>query len=81
MLNQDQRRVLGPLTSDIPRNCECLCDLKPLRVFVSGVGGTRKSFFIEADSDDLLRTDWAKWQLHSARAAGYWALPKQSRKT
>ena len=27
---------------------ECNCDLKPLRMFISGVGGTGKSFLIEA---------------------------------
>ena len=27
---------------------ECQCNLKPLRMFVSGVGGTGKSFLIEA---------------------------------
>ena len=27
---------------------DCHCDIKPLRLFVSGVGGTGKSFLIEA---------------------------------
>ena len=27
---------------------ECQCDFKPLRMFVSGIGGTGKSFLIEA---------------------------------
>ena len=27
---------------------KCLCDFKPISMFVSGVGGTGKSFLIEA---------------------------------
>ena len=67
-LNQDQRRVFDHMKTHLwHQRChekdECSCDLKPLRMFVSGVGGTGKSFLIEAikalvtsiwDSDDLL---------------------------
>ena len=77
-------------------------------MFISGVGGTGKSFLIETikilltsmwSSDDLLcavaaPTGLAAFNVggvtmhrlfqlpieHSARAAGYWALPKQSQK-
>ena len=113
MLNQDQRRVFDHIKTHLwHQRChekdECSCDLKPLRMFVSGVGGTGKSFLIEAikalvtsiwDSDDLLcaiaaPTGLAAFNVggvtihrlfqlpveHSARAAGYWALPKQSQK-
>ena len=113
MLNQDQRRVFDHIKTHLwhlksHETHECSCDLKPLRFFVSGVGGTGKSFLIEAiralvtsiwESDDLLcaiaaPTGLAAFNVggvtihrlfqlpveHSARAAGYWALPKQSQK-
>ena len=53
MLNQDQRRVFRHIKTHLwHQRChekdECSCDLKPLRMFVSGVGGTGKSFLIEA---------------------------------
>ena len=114
MLNADQRRVFDTVKTHLlhersHENNECLCnDLKPLRLFISGVGGTGKSFLIETikilvtsiwKSDDLLcavaaPTGLAAFNVggvtmhrlfqlpieHSARAAGYWALPKQSQK-
>ena len=52
MLNADQRRVYETITSQLAHqkehdNGKCHCGLKPLRIFVSGVGGTGKSFLIE----------------------------------
>ena len=114
MLNQDQRRVFDNVKTHLlhhksheDNECSC-CKLEPLRMFVSGVGGTGKSFLIEAiralvtriwGSEDLLcaiaaPTGLAAFNVggvtmhrlfelpveHSARAAGYWALPKQSQK-
>ena len=113
-LNADQRRVFDTVKTHLlhersHENKKCSCnDLKPLRLFISGVGGTGKSFLIETikilltsmwSSDDLLcavaaPTGLAAFNVggvtihrlfqlpieHSARAAGYWALPKQSQK-
>ena len=54
MLNADQRRVYDEITSHLPHlqkheKQECACtELKALNMFVSGVGGTGKSFLIQA---------------------------------
>ena len=53
MLNQDQRRVFDNvkahfLHQKLHEANQCSCDFIPLRMFVSGVGGTGKSFLIEA---------------------------------
>ena len=53
MLNADQRRMFNRVESHLQHqkqheNGECQCEFKPLRMFVSGVGGTGKSFLIEA---------------------------------
>jgi hypothetical protein len=53
MLNQDQKRVFENVKAHfLHQKCheakQCLCDFAPLRSFVSGVGGTGKSFLIEA---------------------------------
>ena len=53
MLNADQRRIFDSVDSHLQQQKqhetgECQCDFKPLRMFVSGVGGTGKSFLIEA---------------------------------
>ena len=53
MLNADKRRVFEGVKSRFLHQRqheanECQCDFKPLRMFVSGVGGTGKSFLIEA---------------------------------
>ena len=54
MLNADQRRIFDTIQSHLlhqkqHETSECQCDkLKPLRLFISGVGGTGKSFLIEA---------------------------------
>ena len=52
MLNADQRRVFEKVKShflhqQLHESKKCQCNLKPLRMFVSGVGGTGKSFLIE----------------------------------
>ena len=53
MLNDDQRRVFDNVKTYLVHqksheDNECSCDIKPMRMFVSGVGGTGKSFVIEA---------------------------------
>jgi len=53
MLNKDQRRVFEQVADHLHHqhrheNDDCTCsDLQPLHIFVSGVGGTGKSFSIE----------------------------------
>ena len=53
MLNEDQRRIFEQVVDHLHHqrrhetdDCKCR-DLKPLHMFVSGVGGTGKSFLIE----------------------------------
>ena len=54
MLNTDQHRVYTKITSHLLHELDhekgaCSCtDLKPMQMFVSGVGGTGKSFLIQA---------------------------------
>ena len=54
MLNADQKRVYDRITGHLlhqqkHEDSQCQCsDLKPLQMFVSEVGGTGKSFLIEA---------------------------------
>ena len=52
MLNDDQRRIFNQIKNHMfhqkqHEDNECQCEFKPLRMFVSGVGGTGKSFLIE----------------------------------
>ena len=51
MLNADQRRVFEKVKShflqQLHEGKKCQCNLEPLRMFVSGVGDTGKSFLIE----------------------------------
>ena len=52
MLNDDQRRIFDKIKSHLfhqkqHEDSECQCEFKPLRMFVSGVGGTGKSFLIQ----------------------------------
>ena len=50
MFNGDQRRIYDSAMNHLHHHNEgdCHYDIKPLRLFVSGVGGTGKSFLIEA---------------------------------
>ena len=52
MLNADQRRIYDNVKNHLLHQLqheaeECSCDFKPLRMFISGVGGTGKSFLIK----------------------------------
>ena len=52
MLNDDQRLIFDCVKDHLlHQQChetnKCSCELKPLRMFISGVGGTGKSFLIE----------------------------------
>ena len=65
MLNADQRRIFENVKAHLlHQQChetrECECDFKPLHMFVSGVGGTGKSFLIEAIKAWVNST----WSLH-----------------
>ena len=53
MLNLDQRRIFENVKAHLLHHVkhesgECSCTFKPLRMFVSGIGGTGKSFLIHA---------------------------------
>ena len=53
MLNADQKHIFDTVGSHLQHQklhetSECQCDFKPLRMFIGGVGGTGKSFLIEA---------------------------------
>ena len=53
MLNADQKRIFDHVKEHIlhqrrHEDVVCQCDIKPLRMFISSVGGTGKSFLIEA---------------------------------
>jgi len=74
MLNTDQRRIFENVKSHLlhqqqheEKKCHC-SDLKPLRMFVSGVGGTGKSFLIEAIKA-LIADIWSTDDLTFAVAA------------
>ena len=64
-MNADQRNILDNVKSHLLHQKQheegkCKCNIKSLRQFVSGVGGTRKSFLIEAINafvDDLWLSD------------------------
>ena len=53
MLNDGQRRIFENIKTHLYHQQrheanDCSCELKPLRMFVSGVGGTGKSFLIQS---------------------------------
>ena len=68
MLNADQKRIFDKVAHHLLHQKEheeekCKCDIKPLQMFISGVGGTGKSFLIEAVKafvDDLWPSDDCK---------------------
>ena len=73
MLNADQRRVFDYIKAHLLHqklleDKECSCAFKPWRIFVSGVGGTGKSFVIEAIKD-LVGSTWSIDDLVCATAA------------
>ena len=73
MLNADQKRVFDNikahlLLQKLHEDQECSCAFKPLRIFVSGVGGNGKSFLIEVIKD-LVGTIWSRGDLVCAIAA------------
>ena len=53
MLNNDQRRIFEQIVNHLNHQCrhkcdKCKCkDIKPLHMFVSGVGETGKAFLLE----------------------------------
>uniref|UniRef100_A0A1X7T345 ATP-dependent DNA helicase n=1 Tax=Amphimedon queenslandica TaxID=400682 RepID=A0A1X7T345_AMPQE len=91
MLNVNQKRISDKIKShlisqkehDLLENKSSrllrLDNIKPLRMFISGVGGTGKSFLIKAMKwlvDDI----WHPKSEHEGKTAGYWALNKESQK-
>ena len=73
MLNDDQRRIFNQIKNHLfhqkqHEDNECQCEFKPLRMFVSGVGGTGKSFLIET-TKALVNNIWPSNDLTCAIAA------------
>ena len=73
MLNANQGRIFDAVKSHLLHQQqheanECQCDFEPLRMFVSGVGGTGKSFLIEAIKA-LVGSIWPSDSLTCAVAA------------
>ena len=73
MLNGDQRHVFDNIKAHLlhqklHEDKECSCAFRPLRVFVSGVGGTGKSFLIETIKT-LVNSIWSMDALVCAIAA------------
>ena len=73
MLNMDQKRIYEKVKMHLlhllsHESGECSCDFKPLRMFVSGVGGTGKSFLIHA-LKSLIHQIWPSSDLSCAIAA------------
>ena len=73
MLNADQRLIFDTVDSHLQhqkqhKTVECQCDFKPLQMFVSGVGGTGKSFLIEA-TKLLVGKIWPSKEVTVAAAA------------
>ena len=73
MLNMDQKRIYEIVKMHLlhllsHESGECSCDFKPLRMFVSDVGGTGKSFLIHA-LKSLIHQIWPSSDLSCAIAA------------
>ena len=73
MLNMDQKRIYEKVKMHLlhllsHESGECSCDFKPLRMFVSGVEGTGKSFLIHA-LKSLIHQIWPSSDLSCAIAA------------
>ena len=73
MLNMDQNRIYEKVKMHLlhllsHESGECSCDFKPLRMFVSGVGGTAKSFLIHA-LKSLIHQIWPSSDLSCPIAA------------
>ena len=72
MLDIDQKRIYEKVKMHLlhllsHESGECSCDLKPLRMFVSGVGGTGNSFLIHA-LKSLIHQIWPSSDLSCAIA-------------
>ena len=72
MLNMFQKRIYEKVNMHLlhllsHESGECSCDFKPLRMFVSGVGGTGKSFLIHA-LKSLIHQIWPSSDLSCAIA-------------
>ena len=72
MLNDDQRRIFDKMKCHLfqkqHEHNECHCEFKPLQMFVSGVGGTGKSFLIQTIKA-LVNNIWPSNDLTCAIAA------------
>uniref|UniRef100_A0A1X7UDY9 Uncharacterized protein n=1 Tax=Amphimedon queenslandica TaxID=400682 RepID=A0A1X7UDY9_AMPQE len=92
MLNVDQTRIFDKIESHLINQKERedllenessrllrLDNIKPLRMFISGVGRTGKSFLIEAIKC-LVNDIWHPKSEHEGKTAGYWALSKEAQK-
>ena len=61
MLNADQKRIFDKVAHHLLHQKEheeekCKCDIKPLQMFISGIGGTGKSFLITPHA----QREWGK---------------------
>ena len=73
MLNSDQRRIFTRVRDHLLHQqqhelAKCHCDFKPLCMFVSGVGGTGKSFLIETIKG-FVNSTWSSEDVTCAVAA------------
>ena len=92
MLNADQRRVFDNIKAHLLHQEQhdsksCSCDFTPLRMFVSGVGGTGKSVLHLTNSPSCRfqcrRNDSTLFQLpieREGKTSMYWPLPKAFQK-
>ena len=82
MLNADQRRIYDHVRTHLLHHKQhedgiCQCEIKPLTMFVSGVGGTGKSFLIEAVKA-LTDTLWSSDDLKCGITAPTWLAAEVS---